>query len=215
MLYWGCSRTGCTGYAAADDQGRPLGVPAGQEDREWRKRAHRLLRETCERLGWDKATAYRYLRTKLNLSAEDCHLGRMFQPECEAVMSALAEAGNHVPKTSGRPPNPLTAALRGQLETQPDMSFGDAMRWAVNNGFNGVTEGQMRGAFSGAKRYGKPNQPKKSGGGGSLQYVLELKKLLTGFGGVQKAREFLDVVEAAGGTAKVREALDFLNELSK
>jgi ssDNA-binding Zn-finger/Zn-ribbon topoisomerase 1 len=103
-FFYGCSRfPKCTAAHGAHPDGTPLGIPAGKDTKQARIRAHeffdRLWKpiETLYDRPLDKGAklralkaarrrAYSWLREKLELSEEECHIGRFDKTTCDRVV---------------------------------------------------------------------------------------------------------------------------------
>lgn len=103
-LFYGCSRfPRCRAAHGAHPDGTPLGVPAGPETKQARIRAHeafdrlwksietlydRPLDDSAKRRALKAARrrAYAWLRVMLELTEEECHIGRFDKTTCDRVV---------------------------------------------------------------------------------------------------------------------------------
>lgn len=85
--FWGCSQyPKCTGTHGAHPNGRPLGVPANKETREWRIKAHAefdLIWQTRKH-GVRRKEAYRMLA--LTMGVERVHIGESDIETCKVII---------------------------------------------------------------------------------------------------------------------------------
>jgi ssDNA-binding Zn-finger/Zn-ribbon topoisomerase 1 len=91
-LFYGCVRyPACDTTHGAHADGTPLGVPANKETRQARMAAHAAFDQL-----WQGATkagkksarhkAYAWLREQLDLTKEECHIGRFDKAMCQRVI---------------------------------------------------------------------------------------------------------------------------------
>lgn len=103
-LFYGCAKfPKCTATHGAHPDGTPLGIPAGPETKQARIRAHevfdrlwkpietlyeRSLDDSAKRRALKAARrrAYAWLRATLELSEEECHIGRFDKTTCDRVV---------------------------------------------------------------------------------------------------------------------------------
>lgn len=71
--------------------GTPLGIPGDRETRRARIRAHAAFDAWWKRRGFYRDRAYVILRRTLDLSEDECHIGRFDVATCERVV-ALCES---------------------------------------------------------------------------------------------------------------------------
>jgi ssDNA-binding Zn-finger/Zn-ribbon topoisomerase 1 len=97
--FYGCVRyPACDATHGAHADGTPLGIPANKETREARIAAHAAFDEL-----WKKATkkgkksarqkAYAWLREELDLTREECHIGRFDKAMCARVIEVCEDRG--------------------------------------------------------------------------------------------------------------------------
>lgn len=99
-LFYGCIRyPACDASHGAHEDGTPLGVPANKETRQARIDAHNtfdLLWKGATNTGRRAARrdAYRWLRDKLGLSKDECHIGLFNVETCKKVITICEERLN-------------------------------------------------------------------------------------------------------------------------
>lgn len=78
----------CKGNHGADEDGKPLGTPADAKTRIARQQAHRALTRIEKMLG-SRDNAYRWLRTVLKLSVDECHIASFDIAACNRLIGAV------------------------------------------------------------------------------------------------------------------------------
>lgn len=104
-LFYGCSRwPQCDATHGAHPNGEPLGIPADNETKRWRIKAH----EAFDRL-WNgpgacmsRPDAYRWMIQTLALPAEEAHIARFSREQCQRLIVAL-EAKDQLDAMNGGP----------------------------------------------------------------------------------------------------------------
>lgn len=85
--FYGCLEyPNCKATHGAHADGRPLGIPADKPTKRARMRAHDAFDSLWKGTGLRRQEAYRWLRGALNLSAEECHIGRFDIETCDRVV---------------------------------------------------------------------------------------------------------------------------------
>lgn len=94
--FYGCTefrKTGCKGSHGSHADGRPLGLPAQEDTKKARIRAHAafdsLWRE--EHVFHNRKGAYRWMRQALGLSKDEAHIGRFTIEQCDRLIAAVDE----------------------------------------------------------------------------------------------------------------------------
>lgn len=90
--FWGCSRfPECRGTHGAHPDGRPLGVPANKETREWRIKAHASFDTLwkCSQITMTRKKAYKLLGEKLRKG--EVHIEESSIAECQEIIRASEE----------------------------------------------------------------------------------------------------------------------------
>lgn len=67
----------------------PLGTVANAETRRWRNRAHEVFDPLWRSKTVSRSEAYAWLREKLNLSVDECHIAMFTPDQCRAVIEAV------------------------------------------------------------------------------------------------------------------------------
>ncbi len=87
--FWGCSAfPACRGTHGAHPDGRPLGIPANKETKEWRIKAHAAFDPFWKNGIYERKQAYRYLAEKLGV--ERVHVGEADIEMCKRIIEAAS-----------------------------------------------------------------------------------------------------------------------------
>ena len=92
--FYGCSNyPQCKAAHGAHPDGKPLGVPANKETKQWRIKAHDAFDKLWNFPGGRKhrGAAYGFLRRKMGLTHEECHIGKFDQQQCEQVIAVCSD----------------------------------------------------------------------------------------------------------------------------
>ena len=96
--FYGCERyPKCdAAHGAHQETGKPLGIPADRETRTMRIRAHRAFDKLWKQLprkhrGDRRKWAYRWLRERLGMTADACHIGRFTLEQCKLVVEICSK----------------------------------------------------------------------------------------------------------------------------
>jgi ssDNA-binding Zn-finger/Zn-ribbon topoisomerase 1 len=98
-LFYSCERWPACDYThGAHVDGQPLGTPGDKKTRLARTRAHAFFDQLWRRPGMNchdrrsaRLAAYTWLRVKLGLSDQECHIGRFDAATCERVVELCKE----------------------------------------------------------------------------------------------------------------------------
>lgn len=91
--FYGCSKwPKCGGAHSAHVDGTPMGVPADQATRTKRREAHNSFDSLRIKLVWSRRYSYEWLAKRMNLSAEQCHIGRFSIAQCEQAINICEKA---------------------------------------------------------------------------------------------------------------------------
>jgi len=100
-IFYGCSRfrwTGCTGsHSAHQGSGKPMGVPAKQEVKTARMRAHRAFDELWTTGRMSRKQAYTWLQKVMQMTKREAHVARMDLAQCERVILEVERLGKRRP----------------------------------------------------------------------------------------------------------------------
>lgn len=109
--FWGCSAyPACRSTHGAHPDGRPLGIPADRETKAARIAVHAAF-DPLWRAGGPlrRGEAYEWLRLRLGLTHDECHVGRFDLLTCRRALAVLeAEAPGIL--RAGRLPESYNAA---------------------------------------------------------------------------------------------------------
>lgn len=90
--FYGCTRwPACKGTHGAHPDGRPLGMPATQETKRARIRAHEAFGAWLRRHSYTKRYGYKELARMLDVPKAGAHMGMMNTETCEAVVRLCSE----------------------------------------------------------------------------------------------------------------------------
>lgn len=95
-LFYGCvNYPYCTAAHGAHPDGSPLGVPADKGTKEARIAAHAAFDKLWkgEDAPFKREDAYKWLKDKMGLSSEECHIGRFDKDTCKKVVDVCREGG--------------------------------------------------------------------------------------------------------------------------
>jgi ssDNA-binding Zn-finger/Zn-ribbon topoisomerase 1 len=87
--FWGCSKFPvCRGTHGAHPDGRPLGVPANAETKQWRIKAHSVFDTIwiCSQINMTRKKAYKLLAQELG--EEEVHIGESDIEKCKKIIAA-------------------------------------------------------------------------------------------------------------------------------
>ena len=90
--FYGCSRfPECRGTHGAHPDGRPLGVPANKETKEWRIKAHDAFDTLwkCGGINMNRKRAYKLLAEKLGVKI--IHIGESDIETCKKIIDASTQ----------------------------------------------------------------------------------------------------------------------------
>lgn len=84
--YYLCPK--CGAYVGANSTtGKPLGEVADKQLRAKRQQAHGIFDGLWKSGKMTRSKAYRWLSSKMNLSSEECHIGRFDEELCQKVIN--------------------------------------------------------------------------------------------------------------------------------
>jgi len=80
----------CQATHGAHPDGRPLGIPANQETKQWRINAHKAFDKLwkCKK-GITRKQAYAWLQEKMNLTSDEAHIGKFNIKQCKQLISLI------------------------------------------------------------------------------------------------------------------------------
>lgn len=91
--FYGCSTyPACKAAHGAHPNGKPLGIPADKETKQWRIKAHDAFDTLWKRGGGvriGRSAAYKWLQESLSMTSEQCHIGRFDIETCKRVIAAV------------------------------------------------------------------------------------------------------------------------------
>lgn len=90
-LYRCTDRLFCTGGHGAHPDGAPLGVPGDRATRAARVRAHDALDVLAAHFGLSRKAVYVWLRTAMQLTEAEAHVGRFTAEQCAAVVRLVKD----------------------------------------------------------------------------------------------------------------------------
>lgn len=91
--FYGCDRyPQCTAtHSAHQRTGKPMGIPADKETKEWRIRAHQAFDAWWKTCYSKRQLAYLCLRLATRMKPEECHIGRFDIDQCKQVIQFCEE----------------------------------------------------------------------------------------------------------------------------
>jgi uncharacterized Zn finger protein (UPF0148 family) len=91
--FYGCSRwrwTGCTGtHSAHQGSGKPMGVPAKQEVKAARHKAHTAFDALWMTGQMSRKRAYEWMQKIMNLTKRDSHIAKFDLAQCERLITEI------------------------------------------------------------------------------------------------------------------------------
>lgn len=91
--FYGCEHwPKCEGSHCAHPDGSPVGVPANRETKLARRAAHAAFDEVRVVLDMRKGQAYRWLQKAMEMTPEECHMGKFDKATCERVIAVCSAA---------------------------------------------------------------------------------------------------------------------------
>ncbi len=91
-LFWGCdSYVACGTSHGAHADGAPLGLPADQETKAWRMKAHVAFDPLWQTGKLSRHDAYTWLCLVMEKTSEEGHIGRFTLEECKLLIEKIEE----------------------------------------------------------------------------------------------------------------------------
>jgi len=91
--FYGCTRyPDCQGTHGAHPDGSPKGTPANKETREARIKAHFVFDQIWKNGYMLRRQAYNWLRTHMDLSHSEAHIGQFDREQCETLIKLVYKA---------------------------------------------------------------------------------------------------------------------------
>ena len=92
--FYGCSTwPDCDGTHGAHADGKPFGIPANKETKGARTRAHAafdyLWQDKHGEFFQERGEAYKWLAERMELDADDAHIGSFDKQQCEQLVAAI------------------------------------------------------------------------------------------------------------------------------
>ena len=89
-MFWGCTNyPKCTASHGAHKDGRPFGIPADKETKQWRIKAHNIFDKWWKRNNIKRKRAYHKMADLMNMHIDDAHIGRFNIEQCEELLKKL------------------------------------------------------------------------------------------------------------------------------
>jgi hypothetical protein len=91
-LFYGCSMweiTRCPGVHGAHPDGKPLGVPADKETKQWRIKAHEVFDKLWKQYGLTREEAYGMLQSLMEMIPEQAHIGNFNAVQCQELIKKI------------------------------------------------------------------------------------------------------------------------------
>lgn len=95
-LFYGCIKyPECKGtHGAHQNSGKPLGIPADEETKEWRVKAHAEFDKFWKLYGYKRPEAYELLQTIMSMSPKEAHISRFNIDDCKKLLKKLEDQVN-------------------------------------------------------------------------------------------------------------------------
>ena len=88
--FWGCTNyPECRGTHGAHPDGKPLGVPADKETKDWRGEAHAVFDHWYKTKNLSRSEGYEQLQRIMGLSKAEAHIGNFDRARCEELIDLL------------------------------------------------------------------------------------------------------------------------------
>lgn len=90
--FYGCSKfPECRSAHGANPDGSPVGIPADDETKKLRIKAHDLFDRLWKSRYVSRGKAYAIMQEKLHISAEECHIGMMDKTMAQKVIDIFSD----------------------------------------------------------------------------------------------------------------------------
>lgn len=91
-LWYACPNwPDCRGCHGAHPDGKPLGIPADKETKDWRIKAHEAFDELWKSGQQTRPDTYRWLAKSLEIPLEKCHISSFDSKTCQKVVELCNE----------------------------------------------------------------------------------------------------------------------------
>ena len=90
--YYRCIRKkeGCKGAHGAHPDGSPLGIPANQETKQWRIKAHDAFDNFWRSHGMQRQEGYRWMQKAMNMTVDEAHIGKFTITLCQRLITDIS-----------------------------------------------------------------------------------------------------------------------------
>lgn len=89
-FFWGCRNfPDCTYRIGAHPSGEPLGIPADEETRQARIKAHEAFDKVWKEWGYTRREAYSLLAMVMGMTELEAHIGNFTKEQCEILIKKV------------------------------------------------------------------------------------------------------------------------------
>ena len=89
-VFYGCSQyPECKGIRPSHPDGTVYGVPADQETKEWRMKAHAEFDKLWKQYGYTRHQSYDLLATIMKMTRDQAHISNFTKEDCEKLINRL------------------------------------------------------------------------------------------------------------------------------
>lgn len=93
-LFYGCSAfPECKAAHGAHPDGKPLGIPANKETKQWRIKAHDIFDAWWKAKGMKRKEAYKAMQEIMGISNKEAHIGSFNIEQCKYLSAYLELTG--------------------------------------------------------------------------------------------------------------------------
>ncbi len=92
--FYGCENyPKCKATHGAHPDGRPLGIPANKETKQWRMKAHDVFDKLWKgrNASMTRKQAYKWFQENMGLTAGEAHIGKFNIKQCQALIALISK----------------------------------------------------------------------------------------------------------------------------
>lgn len=94
-LFWGCTRyPKCKATHGAHPDGTPLGIPADQETKQWRVKAHESFDKLWKQHDLTRKQSYVVLQKIMGMNEKEAHIARFDIAQCKRLIALCDSHGS-------------------------------------------------------------------------------------------------------------------------
>lgn len=88
--FWGCRNfPECKGTHGAHPDGTPMGIPADEETKKWRVKAHDVLTDIANKYGLSRNEQYSMIQGLMHMSPSEAHISNFNTEQCQKLIRLL------------------------------------------------------------------------------------------------------------------------------